>query len=125
VILIQDGDVKALEEFFETNADEEKMLQYMPNGGGLRGFVEYLIDNEIVDEKKDPSVITWKDRGRIEDMVKRADGNETKLLQMATRMAKSIKDGFKALRRGLAAEDENYHAIAKIFFDRAKALGRP
>ena len=75
-----------------------------------------------IDEKKDASAITWKDRGRIEDMVKRANGNEAKLLQMAQRMAKTIKDGFKALRRGLAAEDENYHEIAKIFFDRADEL---
>lgn len=75
-----------------------------------------------IDEKKDQSEITWKDKGRIEDMVKRASGSDTKLIQLAQQMAKTIKDGFKALRRGLAAEDMSYPEVAKIFFDRASEL---
>lgn len=43
--LLQDGHVEALKEFFENNADEEKMMQYMPDGGDLQGFVKYLIDS--------------------------------------------------------------------------------
>lgn len=44
------------------------------------------------------------------------------MLQMAQRMAKSIGDWKKAARRGSAAEDQNFHDVAKIFFDRADEL---
>ena len=63
-----------------------------------------------------------KDYKRIEDMVAKARDREH-LLQLAQNMAKAITDGAKANRRGLAAEDDNYHQVAKVFFDRAVALG--
>lgn len=44
--LLNAGDENGLIEFFENNADEEKMMRYMPDGGGLNGFVKYLINNE-------------------------------------------------------------------------------
>jgi hypothetical protein len=123
--LLQGGNEKELEDFFFTHADEDRMNDYMPKGGDMKGFMKYLIDNETVDEKADPSVMTWKDRGRIEDLVNKANGNQEKVIQLGKRMAKSIKDGFKALRRGLAAEDGNWHELAKIFFDRADELNSP
>jgi hypothetical protein len=69
-----------------------------------------------------------KDTKRIEDMVKGSiEGqnlNRTKLNQKATNMAKSITSADKAYRRAMAAEAENYHDVAKIFYDRANALAR-
>ena len=64
-----------------------------------------------------------KDVVRIEGIVAKAKGDRDKENQLATNMANSITDGAKALRRGRAAEEQNFHNIAKIFFDRAKTLG--
>lgn len=66
---------------------------------------------------------TSKDTTRIEGIINKANGNKEKQEQLARSMASKIKDGRKALQRGRAAEDENYHDIAQIFFDRAKEIG--
>lgn len=66
---------------------------------------------------------TSKDTNRIEGIINKADGNREKEEQLAKTMASKIKDGRKALQRGKAAEDLNYHNIAQIFFDRAKEIG--
>lgn len=64
-----------------------------------------------------------KDYQRIEDIARKAGGDKNKAIQLAQRMAASISSAEKAYRRGLAAEDENYHSIAAVFFDRAEELG--
>ncbi len=66
-----------------------------------------------------------KDTARIESLVLKSKGDNTKAIQLATNMANTIAKADKALRRGRAAEDLNCHAIAKIFFDRATELGMP
>ena len=44
--LIQAKDVDGLVEFLEMNvASEERMMQYFPEAGTLKGFAEYLINN--------------------------------------------------------------------------------
>jgi hypothetical protein len=63
-----------------------------------------------------------KDMRRIEDIIKKAGGNREKEERLATIMANKITDKAKAIRRAKAAEDENYHNIAKIFYNRAKML---
>ncbi len=46
-----------------------------------------------------------KDAMRIYDMVRRANGSNTKLMALAVQMANAIQDVDKALRRGRAAEE--------------------
>lgn len=62
-----------------------------------------------------------KDHQRIQDIVDRNTTDE-KMNAAASRMAKSITDAAKAYRRARAAEDINFHDMAKIFDDRAKAI---
>jgi len=64
-----------------------------------------------------------KDEMRISDIASKAGGNKYKMQSLAVQMANKITDPKKAYRRGLAAEDENYHDLAQIFFDRADKLG--
>lgn len=64
-----------------------------------------------------------KDDMRISDIVKKSAGNETKEISLAQQMAKSIKDGEKALRRARAAFAKGLAHIAKPFYDKAKDLG--
>jgi hypothetical protein len=64
-----------------------------------------------------------KDDMRISDIVKKSAGNETKEISLAQQMAKSIKDGEKALRRARAAFAKGLSHIAKPFYDKAKDLG--
>jgi len=71
-----------------------------------------------------------KDFRRIEDIVEKghdiADKKGTKaddeMLKLAVVQANKITNVVKAENRGKAAEEENYHSIAKVFFDRAKEL---
>jgi len=44
------------------------------------------------------------------------------MIRLANQMAKSIKSAEKATGRAEAAEDQNYHEVAKIFYDRAAEL---
>lgn len=64
-----------------------------------------------------------KDEKRINDMVQKAK-DDNHLLRLANQMANSIKDHDKAMRRGRAAEDQNFHDVAAIFFNRAQKLKR-
>lgn len=70
-----------------------------------------------------------KDEMRINDLVKRANAGRSgldateKILSLGRQMAVSITDADKAMRRGYAAEAENYHELARIFFYRAEKLG--
>ena len=63
-----------------------------------------------------------KDVKRIDDMVEKSDGDNKQLLNLASTMASRITSYDKAYYRGLAAEDQNYHDVAKIFFNRADEL---
>lgn len=83
-----------------------------------------LFENfQELEEKKNSKAITSMDVLRVTDIIKKAGGDwNAKAEQLATRMAKAITDGYKAIRRALAAESEDYPDMAKIFFDRAKAL---
>lgn len=63
-----------------------------------------------------------KDEQRITDMVAQANGSPEKLTQLARNMANKIGDADKAMRRGHAAEADNYHGIAELFFGRAAEL---
>jgi cell division septum initiation protein DivIVA len=63
-----------------------------------------------------------KDEIRINSMVDKAK-DEDHLLRLAQTMANRIKKAEKAYHRAEAAEDQNYHAVAKIFYDRAEELG--
>ena len=47
---------------------------------------------------------------------------DKKIVEAAKKMAKSIKDWEKAARSGAAAEDRDFHEVAKVFFDRASDL---
>jgi hypothetical protein len=84
---------------------------------------------------------TNKDSLRIEDLVKKAaraadkrhadswsyenqEAFNEEAAKLAHRMARTIKDWKKAARRGSAAENENFHSFAKVFFDRADELWR-
>lgn len=66
-----------------------------------------------------------KDEQRISDIVARGNGDVEKIKQLAQSMANKIMDPTKAYERGRAAENENYHDVAEIFFNRADALGNP
>jgi hypothetical protein len=81
--------------------------------------------------------ITGKDRKRVEDIVKKSlaagrdeDGGvdydkvDEKAMNLVSQMAKSIRSADKAYRRALAAEDENFHDLAEVFYDRAQELWR-
>lgn len=63
-----------------------------------------------------------KDEMRIKDIVRKAAGNESKEISLASTMAKVIKDADKAQRRGEAAEAGGLPHLAQIFYDRAAEL---
>jgi hypothetical protein len=76
-----------------------------------------------------------KDKKRIADMARKAwekagagldklDVNvfAGKMQDLAVQMANAITDPGKACRRAKAAEDENYHDIAAVFYQRARQL---
>jgi len=65
-----------------------------------------------------------KDDMRINDIFKKAAGDENKMLQLARTMANKITDGLKAVRRAEAAEKIiPQSGVAQVFKDRAKQLG--
>lgn len=64
-----------------------------------------------------------KDLNRVESIIKKAGGDRDKEISLAQTMANKIKDGRKLVQRGNAAEENNYHNIAKVFFDKAEELG--
>ena len=84
----------------------------------LRHLIKETI-REILSER----AFDDKDEKRITDIINKADGDDSKAIKLAQNMASKIADGAKALRRAEAATDQNYHDIAKVFYDRAEQLG--
>lgn len=80
-------------------------------------------DENHLEEGADPLAVTSKDTMRIQDIQKKSNGNMDKAKKLAETMCKLITDKWKALRRARAAERENEHDLADIFFNRAKELG--
>ena len=88
--------------------------------------------NELEEYYGRKADFTRKDTKRIMDMGEKAwakyPGDHRSIrsytLNLAKRMAQSIKHADKAYRRARAAENENYHSEADIFFKRAEELWR-
>lgn len=81
-------------------------------------YAEFIVD--FVNE-----AATSKDIMRINDIVKKSDGNESKAVQLATTMATLIKNKQKAIQRYEAAleilgED---HPVTEVFANKAISLG--
>jgi hypothetical protein len=85
----------------------------------LKKFGDFKNENKLYEYTQGDKS---KDVMRINSMIDKSKDDEH-LVRLATTMAKRIKNAEKAHNRGLAAEDINYHDIAKIFFDRAEDLG--
>ena len=124
-----EGEVEALEEEEDEDGKKKKKkystVDDMPHGGmEIEGEVEALEEeeDEPLEEGADPLEVTSKDEMRVNDIIKKSNGDKSKARQLAETMCKLIKDKYKALRRARAAENENYHEIANIFFKRAMEL---
>jgi len=91
----------------------------------IKKFEEFI----LLEKNYTPSM-RKKDVRRIEDIVekgqkaadKRGSNPDEEMIKLAVTQANRIKDYDKAHNRGLAAESENLHDVAKVFFDRAKEL---
>ena len=91
----------------------------------LKTFENYIVEEITFTRKDTARILTLNDRA----------SDENHLLRLASNMADAIgrgvvkgsknehDSGKKAYQRGLAAQDENFHEVAQIFFDRAKELG--
>ena len=79
-------------------------------------------EDDDLEEAADPMLVTSKDTMRIQDIMRKAAGNFSKAIQLATTMGKLITDKYKALRRARAAEREGYPELADIFFRRYAEL---
>jgi hypothetical protein len=66
-----------------------------------------------------------KDGIRVNNIIRKAGGWNNKAVRLAENMAAAITKGDKALRRARAAEIMGNDEMARIFRDRAKALGMP
>lgn len=66
-----------------------------------------------------------KDIQRVQDIVTKSNGDESKMVNLANTMCKLITDKNKAYDRGLAADQilGPNHPVTKVFMDRAQALG--
>jgi hypothetical protein len=76
---------------------------------------------EMLKKELKESDFDAKDERRINDMINKSK-DDAHLLRLAKTMASRIKDKKKAVRRARAAEDINYHDVAKVFYDRAEEL---
>ena len=89
----------------------------------IKGYESF----EPKDKKRIDDIVTkaykWAEKNAPAETSKQNEAANKKMVALATQMANSITDADKAMRRGNAAEDENYHDLAAIFFDRAKELG--
>jgi len=98
---------------YEVSADDEKEME--------EGEVDD--EDDHLEEKADPLTVTSKDIMRIQDIMRKSEGNMYKAKKLAETMCKLITDKWKALRRARAAEREGQPDLADIFTHRAKELG--
>ena len=86
--------------------------------------------NDFLNEKKYTDFDRKKDINRIADIVRKATeiadkkgtNPEDEMIKLAKTQANRITNMEKSHNRGLAAEEDNYDDIAKVFFDREKEL---
>ena len=64
-----------------------------------------------------------KNTKRIEDIVSKSEGDKAEMAKLAQTQADRIDDPVKAYTRGKEAEKQGQSEVAKIFLDRASALG--
>jgi len=64
-----------------------------------------------------------KNYKRVQDIVDKSAGDETKMTTLAQTQANRITDEFKALNRAMAAKAMKQEHIFEIFFQRAYELG--
>jgi hypothetical protein len=78
-------------------------------------FEQFLIE-------KNPFEVTSKDDMRINDIIRKSAGDNTKAHALARTMASRITDHYKAVRRAKAAQSAGRSDLAQIFNDRAKEI---
>lgn len=77
---------------------------------------------DLPKQKPAPTGYDAKDEKRIQDIMTYSKGSMSKALQLAQVMANKITDYDKCIRRANAAEADNYHNIANVFYKRALQL---
>lgn len=84
----------------------------------LQTYEDFILESLVLEA-------TQKDVQRIDDIVKKSNGDESKMLLLANTMCKLITDKNKAFDRGVAADQilGSDHPVTKAFFDRAAGLG--
>ncbi len=102
----------------------EKWPDYLVRRPAMAVDREISLDGMQRVAKGGRSTYDAKDMKRIDDMAAKAGGDKWKMKDLARQMANSITDADKAFRRGRAAEEENYHDIADIFFARGRQLDK-
>lgn len=129
-VIVESASIKRFENFNESDNDEESNDEVVDGGENIeveisQDDLDSMADDEDeeVEEAANPLDVTSKDTMRIQDIVRKAAGSEYKAQTLASTMCKLIKDSYKALRRARAAERENQHKLADIFFKRATELG--
>ena len=106
------------------NGFEKALVHQHPRklkSGKLTNVKEYN-DSRHIHDPKYPKRFEPKDEMRIQGIIDKSNGDRNKEVRLARLMANKILDVAKARRRAYAAENENYHNVAKVFYDRVKEL---
>lgn len=109
------ADLKAMSDIMKT-------AKHGVNSYYSRGVVSAGSKNQSKGAERILGGYDSKDEKRIRDLMN-SSRSGAEMLSKARTMALKITDGAKALRRARAAESENLHDVAEVFFDRAKNLG--
>jgi hypothetical protein len=120
--------ISAILDFFQVKEVQDKLK--LLNEAKYQGIDNSIIVLEnLLLEKQTASLLLKHDR-RIEDILRKANGDMTKALTLANTQANRITDAEKAHYRGLAAEKstdtdnkEILVKLAEIFKNKAKELG--
>lgn len=101
----------------------EKTIKSKVQDGITESVIRNLI-KKIIKEGvgKYSDEVTAKDEKRIKDIITKANGDKATERALALRMARSITDVHKAIRRVNAAEEQGLSYLADIFMMRAKEL---
>ncbi len=91
----------------------------------LKRFENYLAEAITHNRKDTARILTLDDRAADEKhLLRLSQAMANAIGRNVAKGSKSEKDSAKkAYQRGLAAEAENFHEVAEIFFDRAEELG--